>query len=778
MVEMTSKNTKILIILAIASVATAGFAAEQDQLFSTLAARTFYDIGYELYNGSNAGFIEAKQAVIFLNVAISLDSRANYVLSDIINIAWKYPEENFSDVVQLALGEYVDRFSDLEITSKAVQYLLERLSSREEREQLLQELLTKYQEKNQFFASDIAAQMGFLKTETANTAESKNYLTRAYLNNKYNKLAFDKLVELVEADGDTLPTISYLEHFRYAVMVNPLDFESAFDFARLAESLGLYEPAAAGYRYCVQLYKYFNPGKKLPVELYRPWMLSCYNAHEVSLCQQIMEEVRSYGVFDVMVESIAAASAKQSGDEKSSQAILGSIRRRAGRVLAGEVNAPVGELEDLTWFFIFAADANDVNPEDALLLATKAYDADSNSIGAGSFFAYALAESNQIELAKPVIEKVGTGTQASAITKAEILIAEKDTDSAIKTLKSVVEAAPGTFEAQRAKRKLRKLGSAYEPAFDLNMLITALKNDFGQSFFREFISPEKMIMIELKTGGTAFSYGSDIKAELAIVNNYSEPMVICPEAMFKGNIRVDVRVSGDLSEQIDSLIVKTVRPSYEIKPGQAMFIPLQLVTGRLKRIMECRPQADLNLEVIAYIDPQIESNGQVRNFYGIEPAQAVLKLRKLDINNKYLQQRLDAIKKGHQGQKIKSAQLFAGLLAEQQSQSVAGPKYKFMYAEPQILSSALARCLSEDDWVLKVETMASLLRLRLDYRLTAALSAELNSRYWPVRLLAIFILAENQGNDFLPVLNWTANNDNSQVVKDMATALAAGIPEQ
>ncbi|MDD5011501.1 MAG: hypothetical protein PHQ00_05205 [Phycisphaerae bacterium] len=774
---MTSKKIKILFFLTFASIATVGFAQEQNQLFSTQSARTFYNTGYELYSGRDTGFARARQATIFYNVAINLDSRANYVLPDIIEIAWKYPEENFSDVVELALKEYVDRYSDLEITSKAVQYLLEKLSSREEREQLLTKLLYRYQEKNQAFVSDIAAQMGFLKAETADAAESQRYLMQAYSNNKYNRLAFDKLAEIVEAGGNKLPIPVYLTHFRYAVTVNPLDFESAFEFAGLADSLGLYEPAVAGYKYCMQLYKYLNPGKPLPAELYRPWMLSCHNAQQVSLCQQIMEEVRSYGVFDVMVEAIAAASAKQSGDEESSRAIIGSIKRRAGRVLAGEVDAPAGELEDLTWFIIFAVDANEVNPEDALLLATRAYDADNNSLGASSFFAYALAESNQIDLARPIIEKIGTSTQTSAITKAKILVADKDTDSAIKTLKSAIEAAPGTFEAQRAMKKLQELGSDYEPAFDRNAFITALKNDIGQSFFSDFVPPEKMITLELKTSGTAFSYGSDIRTQLALINNYSEPLVVCPDAMFKGNIRIDVRLSGDLSEQIDNLIVKTVRPSYEIKPGEALFIPLQLVTGRLKRIMERHPQADLNLEVIAYIDPQLGADGQVKNFYGIQPAKAVLKLSKLDLNTKYLQQRLDAIKKGHQGQKIKSAQLFAGLLAEQQSQADTGPKYRFMYAEPQLLSSALARCLSEDDWVLKVETMAALLRLKLDYRLTEAVSAELHSRYWPVRLMAIFVLAENQSRDFLSVLNWTANNDNSQTVKDMAAALAAGISE-
>jgi hypothetical protein len=412
-----------------------------------------------------------------------------------------------------------------------------------------------------------------------------------------------------------------------------------------------------------------------------------------------------------------------------------------------------------------------VNSQDVLTWATKAYDANSNFVSAASFFAYALIKNNQIDLAKPVLEKIGTSTQASAIVKAETMAGKDANTAIIEVLKKTVMSSPGTFEARTAKAMLKKLGSEYVPSVDPEALVTVLKNDFGPSFFSEFVAPEKMITVNLQTGGSTFSYGSQLNAQLSVVNNYSEPMVVCPEGLFKGNVRVDVRISGDLTEQIDNLIVKFVRPSYEIKHGDALFIPLQLETGKLKRIMDSHPQADLNLEITAYVDPQADANGQVRNFYGIKPAKEILKLRKLELNTKYLQQRLEAIKRGHQGQKIKSAQLFAGLLAEEQSFSGTGPKYKFIYAEPELLSSALARCMSEDDWVLKVQTMASLLKLKLDYRLTEAVSSELRNRFWPVRLMALFILTQNQGKDFLPVLKWTANNDNSQVVKDMAAAM-------
>ncbi|MFA6176807.1 MAG: hypothetical protein WC765_09545, partial [Phycisphaerae bacterium] len=99
--------------------------------------------------------------------------------------------------------------------------------------------------------------------------------------------------------------------------------------------------------------------------------------------------------------------------------------------------------------------------------------------------------------------------------------------------------------------------------------------DFGQKFFSPFIEPEKMIKFEFKVQGTAFSYGSEIKGSLVVVNNSTEPMLVSPDAMVKGNIRIDARIAGDLNEQIPALITKKVRPSYEIRPGSALFIPVR-----------------------------------------------------------------------------------------------------------------------------------------------------------------------------------------------------------
>ncbi len=746
-------------------------AAISEGLLSSLTARTFYDIGYELYTAKDADFLSAKQAIIFFNAAISLESRANYVLSDIINIAWQYPEENFSDAVKLAIREYIDRSADLEVSSKAVGYLLQRLNSREQRQQLLEKLLNQFKRKNIMFASDLLTQLGLLTAETGDAVEAQTYLVKAFSANKYNRLAFAKLAELAEAGGQPLPDIVYLQNLRYAVRANPLDIDPALRFAKYAQILGLSEPASAAYGYCADLLKYLSGRQSLGPDIYRPWILNCYNARQYRQCSQILQQLRDKDIFDMQVEATAWAAAKLAGDEKNRKAILSGIQTRSNEILAGRLRASSSELEDFAWFYSFLAD---VNANQALVWATKAYDADPNSLNAASLFAYAMVINNQNDLADSVLEKIGTTTQPAAIAKATILLQKQDTGSATDLLSRVVNTDPGSFEAQKAKAKLKELDPNYASGINAEAFMTALQNDFGRKIFSRFVEPEKMVSLELKVKGSVFSYGSEITGNLVIINNYSESMVVGPDAMLKGNIRVDARIVGDFTEQIPALIAKTVRPSYEIRPGNALFIPLRLDTGRVKYILDCHPQAQLTLEYTAYIDPQTDANGQIRNALPIKPATVVVSRRKVDINTRYLQQRLDTIRKGHQGQKAKSAELFAGLLAEQQEFRRTGPAYRFIYAEPQILSSALARCLSEDDWILKVQTIAAILKLKLDYRLTDTISAELNNDNWPVRLIAVLALSKNQTKKFKPVLSWTAKNDPNPQVRDLASVLSDG----
>ncbi|NIA17255.1 MAG: hypothetical protein GWO86_02795, partial [Planctomycetes bacterium] len=151
-------------IIAILSIITAMASASSGQdsarnLSSGPEARTLYKIAQQLYREPGAGAAEAEQAMVLLNAALSLDERADYILPELIDISWLYPEQNYTDAVYLALDQYVNASCDLEVPVKAVQYLLERLNSREEREALLTRLLAKFSRKNDYFTCDLSTQL-------------------------------------------------------------------------------------------------------------------------------------------------------------------------------------------------------------------------------------------------------------------------------------------------------------------------------------------------------------------------------------------------------------------------------------------------------------------------------------------------------------------------------------------------------------------------------------------------------------------------------------------
>ena len=94
-----------------------------------------------------------------------------------------------------------------------------------------------------------------------------------------------------------------------------------------------------------------------------------------------------------------------------------------------------------------------------------------------------------------------------------------------------------------------------------------------------------------------------------IENNGSSPLVIQDGGMLAGFIRVDVMVRGDVTMDIQNLLSMRFRPNRTIQPNEYISIPLDLRTGKLRRLLATCPQATLELEFIVYLDPIIREDG-------------------------------------------------------------------------------------------------------------------------------------------------------------------------
>ena len=757
---------------------------QTEKLFSPSVGQKFYEIAYELINSKQQlTDLQAQQAITFLTATTNLDTRANYVLADMIKLIGQHHDWDYSELVHQWLANYVDQSADLEVMIKAMQYLLERLNSRQEREKFLEDTLMTLGGKNAFLDSELATLLGLLAAEKSDTETAQYYFMQAFSNNRYNKLAFAKLVELI---GDQIKPAIYLEQMRLSLGENPLDLETALAFAEYAERLQLYQTAAEAYKYCADLFEFLRPGQALPAYIYRPWVLSCYNTQRDQYkCLEITSQLQKNGRFDLLAEAIAGKAAAKLGNTDQANQILRTAEEKARRIylMNGQTQSETPDnkyqsqtvtAEQLAWFYAFALQ----DPASALDWANKAYSVEPDSATAAAILAYSLALAGQTDLAKTIINSYQTN-QIANLALAQIQLTQAEEELAVKTLKAVIESDPGSLEAEQAREILRQKGHEYISPVAPDIILAELRNTFTKAIVPEFKPPEEIISFQLNVRGSKFSYGNDFGGAVAITNNSSEPLVISDYGLLKGNIRVDAILTGDISKEIPNLVSIKTQPASPLEPGSSLLIPLRLCTGELRQTLLTHPQASVDIEFTCYIDPVTTDQGKVANrLKSIEPAQVLAKRSGIELTNRFLRNRINSLSKGKQGQKIKIAELFAGLLMEQHAMANGQPLYKFMYADwmPPMLKSALLYNLTQDDWVTRVHTITAMLSLPLDYELTRAVAENLNDTHWPARLITVYILAKNQTINFKKVLDYTAKYDSNELVRDMVLALGAEAP--
>ncbi|MCK4913567.1 MAG: hypothetical protein KAS69_03090 [Planctomycetes bacterium] len=737
--------------------------SSSQRLISSSAGENFYEIAYELANSKDISPEKIKLALTLMTATIKIDNRADYVLPEMIKLACKYSQNNNLGLVSYLLQNYIDNKSDIEVVRTAIGYLIDQLDSREEREKLLRDTLDMFEGKSNVIDSEIYTLLGLLAAESVDLKTAQSYFLQAYSSNKYNKMAFVKLLELA---SEQVNPVMKLEHLRLSLGENPLDMKTALDFAQYARQIQLYKTSAKCYKYCADLFSYLYQ-QPLPDSIYLPWASSNYNTQRSqNKCLEISEQIRSSGRFDIQLETIAAKAAAKIGRVEQSEQMFRNIEEKINAY--SEQNT--GEqLSAIAWFYCFGL------PDSAKSLdwANKAYSSNPSSQTAAALLAYALATNGQLDLSEQLIGSYNEN-QISLLATAVIKSARDEKESVIEILKSAIGYEPGSLEAEYAQKMLFENGGEYIAPVEHDIVLIALENSFGRRVVPEFASPDKIISAQLNVRGSKFPYGTGFGATLAITNLSQEPLVISRDGLFGGNIRIDAHVRGDIQKDIPNLISIKVCPSQPLKQSKSIIIPLRLMTGELKKILLTYPQASLDIEFVAYLDAVEDSDGKPANrLPDVKPASIIAKRPAVQITGKYLRNRFTSLSKSWQGQKTKTIELFIGLLMEQYALANRQPLYKFRYAEwmPALLKSAVLQSVNSGDWVGRVNIMSSMLPLRLDYDLIEAVSDNLSDEKWPSRFMALYLLAQNQHSNFVEVLDYTAKYDSNKLVRDMAIAL-------
>lgn len=765
-------NNKLVLIssFVLLSLASAFGQMQRDtgDIFSPYNARPLQSIVDDLYLSARSDLNKARQAMILLEAVNKLDPRADSLLEDTIRFAVLFPDNEYSELLNASFAEYLDDDSDLEVLRSIVSYGLSQLNSREQRQEYLLAMLQKTGNRNSAFASEVATQLALLDLETGDAEAAKTRLITAHDLFAYNEQAYLKMDQLFAASDLTIPAPIYASQLRRRMVLNPAGIGTALSFADFAQQVRLYDVACDAYEYAWNLYAFLYPDDDIPASIYLPWAVCSYNTdHRRMKCFEIASMVRQSGRFDLILEGITARVASAVGDFNQKREVM-LAGRKAEQILTSNPTDDSVTPEQIAWFYMFASP----DFEKALAWANRAYSADPKSEQVKAILGYAFVLNGNYDLAKELIDGLEDKHQIAAIASAMIKLSESDKEGAVETLKKAVEMDPSTLAAERAVSKIEDLGSEYIPVLLPENTQKELKRYFGSEIVPQFTPLNRIVEIKLGVPGSELRYGNDLNATVTITNRSNQPLVISDDSFINGNVRIDAQVRGDINRYIPRLVEFKIRPSKPLETNRYALRDVNLSNTVLRKLLQGHPQAQVQIDFTVYIDPVVAKDGSVRNAMPfIKPEVRTVTRKKINILRESLITQLNYLSSGQVKQRVNGVELFTGLYMEyKESQQPAGLEYPAIPIELPLLTSALRKGLNDEDWTVRFHTMYQLLPVSgdLEFSFVRRISELLSSRYWPERMMALYLLSNSQGSGFQPVIDWVSENDNEKLVRQFA----------
>ncbi|AQT68552.1 hypothetical protein STSP2_01719 [Anaerohalosphaera lusitana] len=749
-------------------------AAEKAELASPLCAKALADNARSLHIAAEDNPELSQVAMVLIEAAMELDPRADYLAPLALEISSRASDGFTVPRLTQILRGYVTDESDLVVVHKAVAKTLDQLDSWEQREEFLGKLFRVLRKQNSVLASELAAELGTMWFEKAETQRAANYFSQAYDLNPYNQKAFQKLDALLRSGGGGFNRAGVAVNMRYRLTENPFSLSRALDLAGFLEGLASFDQASKAYAYSAELFDYLNEDSELPSMIYLQWMLCAYNADMPDICSEIADRVQKETGFDLVTQALAIKAAVNAGTKDTSA--LAELGKKAEQMLENENAGKLLDPLTIAWYYSFVLPDFDK----ALTWANRALSAEPDREEVKAILAYAMANNGdgQGETVKELAADIAEFNQTArlAVTLSEISDPSQQQDDAAVTekLNAVVLMSPSSLAAQKARAIMQQRNEDYQPALDPEPVISELKTRFDNVVVPAFKPVDQLVDIKLKTSSDKVSQNSDLWAKILITNNSNQDLVISDDSFLTGSILVNAKISGDVNVSLGELISQNIQPGEPIAPGDYASLDLHLSVGQMNRILTIYPQADLTLEFECILEPSVPQDGKITSSLGSTGVLTKKITRPgVFLSRAYFSQRLKALSRGQAKQRVVTVELLANLLAEQYAFEAIEPLYKAVKVERSTLVRGLKKGLQDENWIVKTATLNAIVNAvgAGNADLLSSVSAHVNDQQWPVRLMAIYLLDMQEGKEFDKVMTWFAKEDSNRLVRNLAQSL-------
>ncbi len=610
--------------------------------------------------------------------------------------------------------------------------------------------------------SDLHRRMAELYVRNGDRNQAEACATKAVEAFAGNVAAHALLVELADEHGRAARQVRTL---LAAIAASPADAGEMWRLARLLDGLSLHAEAVKWYERVLTLFERHPGDGQTPVDLLVDFAACCADEgkHEQAL------EVGTRAL-DVDPDSLEARLLLVEVARKSGHAEAANEHRE---VLRDRFNAldPTSFGHDrlilacqAAWYYLRC----EPDPQRAVLLASRARELAPESPEVQIAYGLAKLAAGEPDEAAMVLRPWADANQWAAAALGEALRAQGHTEEALAVL--------------RAGEALRYSGQAYErivaalaaqqqepsPIPARAAVLEALRSfDYRVLAFPD--RPTEALRLEVLTHGKQWAYGEPWLCELRLTNTTAYALTIGAEQMVAGGVLVSLKWGERTEQQFVNYLPLSLALKPVLAPGESITLTQTLDTGPAFALARSTPQRELSLSFSFLLDPVVGRTGEwVSALRGFPPVVVQVQRVAVDGSRTGIPSLVRLLRGGGEAERIKAVRTLAALIAEREAMRKAPPGYFLHRVDDLSLRKLILSALADRAPVVRAAALDSLRALELGSRMLAEVAPLLSDANWLVRLEALDMLAETQGESFRPVLERASASDPDELVRRLA----------
>lgn len=571
-----------------------------------------------------------------------------------------------------------------------------------------------------------------------------------------------------EMFAETEPALQRVELGLQMIAANPSQSRLAWDLAEFLDQLSLHRHAQEWYNRAIELHQK-SGDEPVPAVFRHKLAMSYTHVGDYAKARQAatgaIEEEPTLHVARIL----RAHASRKLGDSEAAETDLDMVASAYEARIDDVIEDDRSDVAaDMAWFFCYHRPDKDR----ALRLATVAMTTKDPTSLARLAMGYALRMQQRDDDAIAILKPLAGVDQLAALEYAKALIERGQKPRALTVLHKAALLQLSGIGYEMIRDLLEKHDEVAPQRPVHSKIVKALER-FDRRVFDYHKRPAEMLGFSIRFADDRLAPAGPVRVVFRIENRGPFPITFGDGFMARPLVAVGARIGQGPGKFYDNYLQVMMGTKPVLMPGDAIERVVSIDVGPVRQHLLRTVSTAQAIEVSAMFDPVYRDGGLAAGL-GTITAKSVAALRPaLEISPPAIAALANRAAAGNMAERAAAADRLGALLADVEH---TGPQSAARSTDLDTVRSALVACLTDPDWQVRAHALVACGWSRLDDRLTNAAAHTVRDKNPIVRMLAVRLFAEAQGEKFHLVLDALAKSDPDRLVRIMARSFLAPTP--